>query len=92
MTGLTFPTGVRRCQRPKMRNHRGRTWDVCDVILPDGAKITGHLDTSWSSYFYFEVDGVWRNAEIFQFEKGGQGCALVMDLTKGPFDPKSVRR
>gem|GEM_PF-5563298 len=75
-----------------MRNHRGRTWDTCRVILPDGREIKGHLDTTWSSYFYFEVDGVWRNAEIFQFEKDGSRFDLIFDLTRPAFDPMSVRR
>jgi hypothetical protein len=89
---MKFPIGVKNCLRPKMTNYAGRTWDFCTVILPNGETIHGHLDTTWSQYFYFEVDGKWRNAEIYQFEKGGQGLALVMDLTKGPFDPRSVRR
>jgi hypothetical protein len=81
---MKYPKGIRAAKRPTMRNHRGRTWDVCDVILPGGKKITGHLDTTWSLYFYFEVEGIWRRGEIAHFERGTQGMALVMDLTKEP--------
>lgn len=76
---MKFPKGVRAVKRPTMRNHRGRTWDVCEVILPDGSTIQGHLDTSWSLYFYFQVDGVWRRGEIGRHELGHR-FALVMDL------------
>jgi len=51
--------GVLKTKRPKFRNHRGRTWDNCYVILPDGEKIEGHLDTTWGIYAYFEKDGQW---------------------------------
>lgn len=50
------PAGVHRCRMPKQRDHRGRTWDQCDVILLDGTTITGRLDTTWGEYFYFVVE------------------------------------
>lgn len=77
---LRFPKGVRKTSRPKMTNVRGRTWDVCDVILPDGEKIRGHLDYTWGTNFYFEVDGSWYRGPIYDFETVNLRTMLVLDL------------
>ncbi len=79
---MKFPKDVRAAKRPSRRNHAGRTWDTCTVVLPDGREIEGHLDTTWSLYFYFELDGAWKRGDIGLHERGG---ALTMDL-RGSFD------
>lgn len=46
--------GIQRLKRPpKFSHHRGRTWDQCDVILLDGTRIKGTMDTTWGTHFYF---------------------------------------
>lgn len=41
-----------RCEKPKFRDHRGRTWDSQWVIL-DGQRVDFIYDTSWgTSYFH----------------------------------------
>jgi hypothetical protein len=59
-----FPTDVRTCAAPTMRNHRGRTWDHAHVTLPDGSRVKAHLDTTWGSRFYFQFEGRWCSAPI----------------------------
>ena len=59
MNRPSFPVGIRKCKRPKMADHRGRTWDVCTVILPDGLEINGYYDTTWGERFYFQYAGSW---------------------------------
>lgn len=66
-----FPVGVRKVAKPKMNDHAGRTWDRCDVYLPDGRKIVGFLDTTWGTRFYFQPDGWggdWYAASIDNFD------------------------
>jgi len=76
---MKYPKGVWKTERPKMTDHRGRTWDVGDLTLPDGRVILAHLDTTWGWYFYFEVDGVWRKAKIDDFD-ASVGMSLKFDL------------
>lgn len=61
-TRKMFPGSV-ACKPPKFSEHRGRTWDKCDVIATDGSRHDGWLDTSWGMYFYFRADGAWRKAK-----------------------------
>ena len=61
-----FPRSV-ACKKPTFKDHRGRTWDICDVIAGDGSKHNGWLDTSWGTWFYFEVEGKWRKARCDEF-------------------------
>jgi len=49
--------------RPKCSNHRGRTWDSISVILPDGKKTMGYLDTTWGVWVYYEMDGKWKKTQ-----------------------------
>lgn len=72
---MNFPKGIRRCEAPRRTNHRGRTWDAWDLILPDGTIINGFLDTTWGTRFYFQIDGVWRCGAIADFEQGRQHTA-----------------
>lgn len=56
---------VESAQRPKFRDdHRGRTWDTIPVILPDGSRIDGHLDTTWGFYIYFQYKGKWKKISV----------------------------
>jgi hypothetical protein len=66
-----FPKGVKKVRKPKMRDHAGRTWDQCDVYLPDGQKVVGFLDTTWGTRFYFTTGGwpaMWFAASIDDFD------------------------
>lgn len=76
---MKFPKGVTRCPAPKRTNHRGRTWDVADLTLPNGTVIQAHLDTTWGWWFYFEIEGVWRKAPIDLYE-ASVGSSLKFDL------------
>lgn len=74
-----LPTGIHKCRKPKMRDYAGRTWDQCEVLLPDGSKAVGHLDTTWGTRFYFEHDGAWRCGNIDKFD-AHEMYAFVADL------------
>lgn len=85
---MKYPKGVRTCPRPKMTNHRGRTWDYCSVTLPDGSKARGHLDTTWGFNVYFEgPDGKWRSAPTTW--DVGHGFNMHIDLREGQ-QPKDM--
>lgn len=79
---MKFPKGIHKTRKPKMTDHRGRTWDYCRVVLPDGKMIDGYFDTSWGTRFYFEHEGVWRSGDIHAWDKGSN--CVVCDLTKEP--------
>lgn len=68
------------CNKPKMRDKNGRTWDQCDVILSDGTKIVGYLDTSWGHYFYFQLEGAWRKGKMDTFDKPTQGFINIFEF------------
>lgn len=72
-----LPRGILRVKKPKMKCHRGRTWDSGDVILPSGDTTPGYLDTTWGERFYFSLDGQWYAGRISDFCKGHD---LVFDL------------
>lgn len=63
-----FPKGVYKTRRPKMTDHRGRTWGAVDVFLLDGTKVTGYIDFTWGFYVYFQnEEGVWYSFEHSNF-------------------------
>lgn len=72
--------GTTKCKRPKMRSHRGRTWDWCPVILHSGTKIDGYYDTSWGEYFYFTLNNQWYKGKIATFDTGGSNGHINVDL------------
>ena len=59
-----FLTGVRAAKKPKMTNHRGRTWDTSDLYLPNGETTPAWFDTSWGERFYFIFDDRWYSAPV----------------------------
>lgn len=59
-----FLPGVRACKRPKMSNHRGRTWDQATVTLPGGEQVTCYTDTTWGARFYFPFGDRWYSAPV----------------------------
>lgn len=63
-----------------MTSHRGRTWDYCKVILPDGAEIDGLFDTSWGMKFYFEQDFIWYCGRLDDWHNKGTN-QVICDLT-----------
>ncbi len=74
--------GVTKTKRPRMTNHRGRTWDCGTVVLHDGTTLHAHLDTSWGTRFYFVIDGQWYVAPIARYEQPGMARELIFDLRK----------
>lgn len=80
---MKFPKGITKARKPKMTNHRGRTWDYCEVILPSGEKIDGWLDTSWGTRFYFAHEGVWYCGSLHVWHNEGFN-KVVCNLTKEP--------
>ena len=72
---LPYPKGCTKTAKPKMANHRGRTWDSWKLLLPNGRETYGHLDTSWGENFYWQDPrhGHWMKAKIddFKIENGG---------------------
>ena len=54
-----FVKGTRATRKPKATNVAGRTWDRVSVIVADGEKVAGLLDTTWGRNAYFECAGKW---------------------------------
>lgn len=52
-----------KCKKPKMTDHRGRTWDH-GYIWIDGEKIKVWLDTTWGDYLYFIYKDEWRKVRM----------------------------
>lgn len=75
-----FPVGIHKTKHPKMKNHRGRTWDTGKCILPDGIETDGWLDTTWGEYFYFIHENQWYKGSIVDYDKTGSGWSLIFDL------------
>lgn len=67
---MKFPAGITKSARPKMSNHRGRTWDQGRVTLPNGDEIACYYDTTWGTRFYFEIDAQWFVGDISAFDSG----------------------
>ena len=82
---MKFPTGIRKCKRPTRRNVRGRTWDQCEVTLPDGSPTLGHYDTTWGRRFYFEHEGHWYCGSIADFDTGRSQLLITPDLLRVAF-------
>jgi len=55
---------------PKCKNVFGRTWDHIDVIIPDGRKFDGRLDTTWGMWIHFQVDGKWYKTSVDNISNG----------------------
>ena len=72
--------GVFKCKRPSFKNINGRTWDYCDVILKDGTKVQGHLDTTWGSYFYFMYENQYYKGYFHDFKYIGSSYVNTFDL------------
>lgn len=52
---MKFPKGVHRIkERPKFSTHRGRTWDIVRITMPDQTEIEGVMDYTWGHYVYFQ--------------------------------------
>jgi hypothetical protein len=77
---------IHKCKKPTMNNHRGRTWDFCSVILSDTNTITGHIDTSWSFNFYFQIEGTWYRASTLEYENTSNDYSLTYDISKALLD------
>lgn len=52
---MKFPKGVRKTTKPSFRDHAGRGWWECDVVLPDGTKVPGHYECTRGTQFYFQI-------------------------------------
>lgn len=64
---MKFPKNIYKTQKPRMSNHRGRTWDCFNLVLPDGTKTDAHLDTTWGDFFYFVHEGQWFKGRLATF-------------------------
>lgn len=60
--------------QPKLSNHRGRTWDYCEVII-NGNSYRGYLDTTWGKFVYLCTED---KSEWYKFE-----MSLALDTGKG---------
>ncbi len=52
-----------KCKRPKMSEHRGRTWDHGHIAI-DNEEKTVYLDTTWGFYCYFCENGQWYKIKM----------------------------
>ena len=75
-----YGTGAGKCKRPSFKDINGRTWDYCDIILPNGETIQGHLDTTWGEYAYFMYDNQYRKIRMNDYEIMTEGYTNVFDL------------
>ena len=82
MAKQKFPKGVVRCNKPVISYHHGRTWDQCDVILPDKIKVKGYFDTSYGINFYFYFKMKWYCASIVNFKVIDNLYFVTFDLSK----------
>lgn len=49
-----------KCNRPKFKSHRGRTWDTLfTMIFSDMEEVNTFIDTSWGQAHYFSIAGQW---------------------------------
>lgn len=69
---------IQPARRPKMTDHFGRTWDTIRVILPDGERVQGYLDTTWGAFIYFMMDNKWKKTRVEEAD----GDKWILDLRK----------
>lgn len=81
---MKFPKGIHKTRKPKMKEHRGRTWDSCKVILPNKLEIEGYLDTTWGTRFYFPYENNWYVGGLFEWDNSGGRGSVCCDLTQQP--------
>jgi len=62
--GVKAPVNIPKCKKPKMSDHRGRTWDVGKIII-DGVKTEVLLDTTWGEYLYFVYNNAWHKVRMY---------------------------
>jgi len=55
---------IRSTRKPKMSDHKGATWDYIHIVLKDGKRIKGYLDTTWGNYVYFPLNGKWKKVGV----------------------------
>jgi hypothetical protein len=56
-----------KTKRPKMTEHRGRTWDTISVII-NGVEQDMWLDTSWGDYGYIVLNNQWYKFKHMQID------------------------
>lgn len=78
---MKFPKGIRVTQKPKMTNTKGRMWNRCPVILPDGSKIDGHYEITRSMYFYFPYGERWYVGIIYDWDSQVFENQIAPDLS-----------
>ena len=83
------PKGILKCVRPKMKTHRGRTWDTVDIILLDGSTIQGFMDYTWGWYFYFKIEDQWYKGKNSEFSESGMVGMVTYDLRKKIYDSRT---
>lgn len=55
---------VSKCKKPKMSDHRGRTWDTGKLIINE-KETKVWLDTTWGEYIYFQIESNWYKVRMF---------------------------
>lgn len=53
-----------KCKRPKMKDHRGRTWDHSEKFIVNNQEMSGFLDTTWGEYIYFTIENQWYKVSL----------------------------
>ncbi|MDD5353048.1 MAG: hypothetical protein PHS93_07815 [Candidatus Omnitrophica bacterium] len=53
-----------KTNRPKMSEHRGRTWDYEERDISGYERIKVWFDSTWGLYGYFEICGQWWKTKI----------------------------
>lgn len=74
--GLRDIPRILTAKRPKFSGAKGATWDGVKIILPNGKKIDGFIDTSWGKYVYFQYKGKWRKIDAMAIEHRGNVIKL----------------
>ena len=59
-------------KKPLFRHINGRTWDTDFSRTIDGNKIDMVHDTSWGTWFHFELNGRWYRIRIFSSYKSDE--------------------
>ncbi len=74
-TGETYR--MTKTKRPKMSQHRGRTWDR-DSIIINGESQDVWRDFTWGSCNYINLDGGWYRFSIDATDFAGVGGTFTL--------------
>lgn len=70
-----------KTRKPKMSEHRGRTWDTDRIVL-DGEIVWVWRDFTWGSYNYFLFQCEWYKFTVDATDFAGKQGFVLLGVTK----------